>query len=360
LSGEIHADTSGQILQDSRYFREAVLMRLSDADNADLPGGFGSARGGQLTYFRYAEEDNSVPQPLAYASTQEATSPIKLAKSPLAGPDLTLWTQGLGAWGQTQSDGNAATLTRSLGGLFTGFDERFGQVRAGVAAGYLNSSLGLAARNSSADINSAHVGGYAGTSFSALHLRAGAEYVWNGVATDRSIVFPGFAEQAHANYTANEAQVFGEVSYSLNYNTIAFEPFGGLAFVHVGNDGFTETGGAAALSGFSGSNDIGYSTLGTRVSTLVALPNGTTLTPWGSLAWEHTIGAVAPNASLAFAGTSATYSILGAPLARDAALVQVGADLRFLPQASIGLNYSGQLARNADDQSLKGTFTWRF
>jgi outer membrane autotransporter protein len=44
----------------------------------------------------------------------------------------------------------------------------------------------------------------------------------------------------------------------------------------------------------------------------------------------------------------------------DAALVQLGADLQFLPQASIGIAYSGQLAATANDQSVKGNFTWRF
>jgi hypothetical protein len=34
--------------------------------------------------------------------------------------------------------------------------------------------------------------------------------------------------------------------------------------------------------------------------------------------------------------------------------------LQFLPQALIGIAYSGQLARNANDQSVKGNFTWRF
>jgi uncharacterized protein with beta-barrel porin domain len=47
-------------------------------------------------------------------------------------------------------------------------------------------------------------------------------------------------------------------------------------------------------------------------------------------------------------------------LARDAALLRLGADLQFLPQAAIGIACSGQLATNANDQSGKGNFTWRF
>ena len=367
LSGEINADVRGQILDASRFGRQMMLMRLYEAEAADLPGGMSTAHGGALTYFRYAQEDES-PNPLAYTSAQDPASPIKVAKSPLAAPvenpDLTIWAQALGAWGRTETDGNAATLTRSLGGLFTGVDQKFGQgigqVRAGIVAGYTNTDLNVSARASSADIDSAHIGAYAGTSFGALHIRTGAEYAWNGIAENRSISFPGFSDQTNANYHADEGQVFGELGYGLQYGSVAIEPFGGLAFVYLNTSGFTEAGGPSALTGLNGTSEIGYSTLGSRLKTVFVLPNGMALTPWGSAAWEHAIGTVAPTATLAFANTGAAFTTQSAPLARDAALVQIGADLQVSPQASIGIAYSGQLAANANDQSVKGNFTWRF
>ncbi len=84
------------------------------------------------------------------------------------------------------------------------------------------------------------------------------------------------------------------------------------------------------------------------------------LTPWGSAAWEHAIGAVTPEATLALASTGIPFDVQGAPLARDAAIIEVGANLHFLPQASVGISYSGQLASSANDQSVKGTFLWQF
>jgi outer membrane autotransporter protein len=50
------------------------------------------------------------------------------------------WAQGVGATGKINSDGNAADVSRNLGGVFAGFDRRFGEWRAGLAAGYSNSS----------------------------------------------------------------------------------------------------------------------------------------------------------------------------------------------------------------------------
>ena len=49
----------------------------------------------------------------------------QMLSAPAQSSDLTFWAQGVGAWGRINSDGNAADLTRNLGGVFTGFDGRF-------------------------------------------------------------------------------------------------------------------------------------------------------------------------------------------------------------------------------------------
>ena len=68
-----------------------------------------------------------------------------MLSAPAQSSDLTFWAQGVGAWGRINSDGNAADLTRNLGGVFTGFDGRFGEWRAGLAGGYTNASASVSA-----------------------------------------------------------------------------------------------------------------------------------------------------------------------------------------------------------------------
>jgi outer membrane autotransporter protein len=84
------------------------------------------------------------------------------------------------------------------------------------------------------------------------------------------------------------------------------------------------------------------------------------LTPRVSAAWQHAFGNVTPSVSLAFQTAGIPFTVYGAPIARDAALVEAGTDLRVNPQATIGVLYSGQIANTAQDHSLKGNFTWRF
>ncbi len=171
---------------------------------------------------------------------------------------------------------------------------------------------------------------------------------------------PGFTDRATARYGVGEAQVFGELGYGVALGTIAAEPFAGLAWVHLNTGSFTEAGGVSALTGSGNSDDVGYSTLGARAATDFRLSNGMALIPCALLAWQHAFGEVTPTSSLAFATTDIAFGIAGLPLARDAALVEAGFDLRINPRATVGISYSGQLANNAQDHSVKGNFIWRF
>jgi fibronectin-binding autotransporter adhesin len=54
---------------------------------------------------------------------------------------FAVWGQGYGSWGRSDSDGNAAKLTRSTGGFLLGADVAvFDNLRFGVVAGYSRSS----------------------------------------------------------------------------------------------------------------------------------------------------------------------------------------------------------------------------
>jgi outer membrane autotransporter protein len=84
------------------------------------------------------------------------------------------------------------------------------------------------------------------------------------------------------------------------------------------------------------------------------------LSPRASLAWQHAFGTVTPSASLVFQSGGTPFSIAGVPLARDAALVEAGLDLQVTAQVKVGVFYAGQLANRAQDNAVKGNFSWRF
>jgi outer membrane autotransporter protein len=297
---------------------------------------------------------------LANAGDQRPAFPVKAT----AVPETTFWIQGVGAWGNYDGVGNAADMRRTLAGFFSGVDRRFSpNWLAGFAGGYTNSSININDRASSANIDTAHLAGYVAANKGSWNFRTSAAASFSGLGTSRAMIFPGFVDTATtAHNGATTTQIFSEVSYGLAFGQIAAEPFAGLAFVHLSTDSFAESRGtgSAALSGSGSSRDIGYSTLGGRVATNYALPNGRVLTLRGSAAWEHAFGSVTPAASLAFQSTGAAFTIAGVPLARDSALVGLGLDVHLNQQATLGLFYSSQLGSHVQDNSVQGNLNWRF
>src|SRR5262249_21940144 len=122
--------------------------------------------------------------------------------------------------------------------------------------------------------------------------------------------------------------------------------------------GFNESGGAAALSGHSGSTDVTFSTLGLRGSTNFDL-YGWAATARGSFGWRHAYGDVTPTSLLAFA-RGHVFSIAGVPVARDSAAVEAGLDVAVARNVSVGLSYVGQIASHAQDHDIKGNVNWKF
>ena len=349
LSGEVYGSVHNAQAEEAQFARGAMLSRMRQASYAGAPGELGA-----LGF--------AGPQ-LAYASATAAQASGYPVKAPMYGPsrDLTFWSQGLGGWGHTDGDGNAASLTSRFGGFISGVDARFAESwRAGFAAGYVRTDLHANDRASSAGIDSVQLGAYATGRLGVFNVRGGGSYSFDDIDASRGIFFPGFTDQTKARLHGNVGQVFGEVGYGMAFGNVALEPLAGLAYVHLRNGSFNESGGAAALSGSATHENIGYTSLGLRLASIMPLANGTVLVPRATLAWQYAFGDVTPSAALAFQGTGTAFSVAGVPIARNSALVDAGFDWRFTPQAKLGVSYLGELAANAQTHAIKGAFTWDF
>jgi uncharacterized protein with beta-barrel porin domain len=350
LSGEIFGSLRETLIDGSFLLRTELLGRLRQAAYAGSPGVLGALSfGGPDTA---AGEETA----LAYRPIPVKAVPV----APAASRDLTFWAHGLGGWARADGDGNAAAVTSNVAGFIGGVDARFGAARLGVAGGYSHASVNAEARTSAAGIDSAHVGAYAGTSIGPLDLRTGATYSFHTIDTTRNIMFPGFFDRTLAHFDGGTAQVFGEVGHALALGWLAVEPFAGLAWVQLQTNGFLENGGLAALSVGGTANNVGYSALGLRAATAITLDNGTVLVPRSTLAWQHAFDGLTPAAAVTLQSTGAAFTVAGLPIAREAALLEGGFDLRFTPSARIGVTYSGALANHVQTHAVKGGFTWKF
>ncbi|OZA79671.1 MAG: autotransporter outer membrane beta-barrel domain-containing protein, partial [Azorhizobium sp. 39-67-5] len=112
LSGEAYASVGTLMQQQSVYVREAVGTRLRQSLTA--PGA----------------------APLGYAAGGPQTAALGAGLTP------TLWAQGYGGWGDSFSNGNAASISNSIGGFLMGLDVALApNVRAGLFGGFSQSQF---------------------------------------------------------------------------------------------------------------------------------------------------------------------------------------------------------------------------
>ncbi|MFZ2154972.1 MAG: autotransporter domain-containing protein [Bradyrhizobium sp.] len=337
LSGEVHASAKGVMVEDSRFLREAAMDRLRAAFD-----GVGAV---------------SMPV-MAYALGEPMLAPATTDR-------FAVWGRGFGSWGQWNGDGNAATIKRDIGGFFIGADGLVADTwRVGAVSGYSRSNFRVADRNSSGSSDNYHAGLYGGTQWGDLAFRSGLAYTRHDISTGRSVAFPGFADTLKGDYSAGTTQTFGELGYRIKagqtpLGNLAFEPFANLAYVNLSTNGFTEKGGAAALTSQGGNTGVTFTTLGLRTSTGFTLGNGENLTARGMLGWRHAFGDTTPVSTVAFTGGS-PFSIAGVPVARDGAVVDLGLDLNLTRNATLGLTYGGQFGSGVTDQTVRGNFAVRF
>jgi len=231
--------------------------------------------------------------------------------------------------------------------------------RAGLATGYTQTNVSVNQRASSAQVDSYNLIGYAGGGIAGVALRGAAAWTWHGIDSSRSVVFPGFYEHEAASYNGDTGQVFAEAALPFATGASAYEPFAGLAYVHVATGGFAESGAIAGLNSGGSDDDVGYLALGARAATMLRYA-GTQVTPHASLAWQHAFGDVSPGAALAFNSNGIGFGISGVPIARNTALIEAGLDVALAPDATLSIAYQGQLSGDIQDNGIRGNFDWRF
>ncbi|MBB4000888.1 autotransporter domain-containing protein [Aureimonas pseudogalii] len=327
LSGEVHASQKTGRLEDVRFLRNTAMERLDAA-------------------FTVLDEQGSDPVEGSVV---------------LASTGIEAWISGYGSWGETDGNGNAASLDRDIGGFLVGADGFLTEtLRIGVMAGYSEASYDVDARGSSADVDSTHVSLYAGTMLGAVELKAGASYSFDEIHTSRQIAFGTFRDQLTASYDGGTAQVFGEASYrvDLGFGT-SISPFANLAYVSLDTDGFNERGGSATLRSSDDTTETTFSTLGLKGQATMPI-GGLAVNATGMLGWRHAFDDRTPTDTIALIAGGPAFTVSGVPIAEDAAIVELGLGIDVAPNATLGLHYAGQFANDATDNGVRATFEVKF
>ena len=308
ISGEIHATLRGASFEDSRFIREAMIDRLLDR-NVSTP---------------------------------------------------TVWLRPFASWAGFNGNGNAATATRNILGFLLGAElYHSGPITLGITGGYDRSSLDLPARSSHANADDAQAGAYAGYHQGALSARLGAGYTSRSITTNRTVTFTGYNDRLTADYNIRLAQAFGEVGYELQGPGLTVEPYANLTYLNVREGQAAESGGAAALTLPSGTQQFVQTTLGARLATSLVLGR-TPLSLGATAGWRHVEGDDLSNGATASFVNAPGFEVDGPPIARDAALVEAKIAAGIGDNLSVDISYSGVIGNNFADHGVKATLRRSF
>ncbi|MBB1595159.1 autotransporter outer membrane beta-barrel domain-containing protein [Achromobacter sp. UMC46] len=326
LSGEAYASTASILQSQADTVRTLPLNHLRGNLDAPMLAGRPTAQLGS---------------PSADALPQNGASPV--------------WAQAFGNWSTFNGDGNASSVSQSAGGLFVGGDGAVGNGwRLGGAVGYIGSHNSIADVSSRTNVDSYTATLFGGRNFQAgpgsLRFMAGTAYTWHDIEAKRDVAAGSLNQRLESSYHASSTQVFTELGYNLPVgDAYTIEPYAGLAWNQLRTRDFKESGGSAALHGTGSSDDVTTTTLGLRG----AWQFGSDQAPGrltASLGWRHAMGDVKPRQELAFAGGS-TFSVTGVPIARNAAVLGLGAEMAITRNTTAGIAYDAQFGGGNRQQS---------
>lgn len=334
LSGESHATMQGSLMSGADTGKSILTQRIIAST-----GGVGASSGDQVSMGFHGKDEVPMQDQI----------------------NAQMWGQAFGGWGKVDATATTASSESYGGGFLTGFDaEIIEGWRTGLMAGYSRNQFNSSGNRSSGSADSYHIGAYAGTQMEALGLRFGASYTWHDLATRRDVAFTGFTDHLEADYNASTAQAFAEIGYAFHLAPVAFEPFAGIAIVNQHTDGFTETGGAAALTSGSSNDVMGVTTLGLRGEAPIGQFSGFTVSLNGSLAWRHAFGDVEPASTMRFASGGNSFAVTGAPIDNNTALFEAGLSLEKDTTLGLNVTYQGEVGASAQNHSGRLSLLYRF
>ena len=316
LSGELHASARSVLVDSSRHVRDAALAR--------------------------AQSDHG-----AFADGDERSA---------------AWIEVLSNGGTLHDDGNAGRVDYNGATTLLGFDHRFANGwRAGVLGGTGRTDIKAGTRGSKGELDTRHVGAYAGQAWGDFGLSMGATYAQHDVTIDRNVAFTGLQDRTHADYDATSTQAVVEGSYQLVTGIVQWQPYAQLAHVRVSTDAFQESGGAAALNGEGADSRVNLATIGLRfdVNLKAAHQEVSWLSLRGGIGRRHASGDLVPAAVVAWDAGNA-FVVHGAPLAQDATMVELGLGARLSASSLFELSYGGQLADEARDHGINARYSVNF
>jgi uncharacterized protein with beta-barrel porin domain len=273
----------------------------------------------------------------------------------------SIWASGYGQSGEIDGNGNSHNLAETIAGGAFGADYRINsQLLIGASVGSGNAAFNLAGGLGRGNIDHIQFALYSDYTKGRAYLDSVLGGAYGAGTTRRDASVPDVPGTAYAD--VSDAQFLGslEAGYALPLGAATVTPFAGMKFGVVNQSGFTEHGaGVVDLSVQGQSEGSAQSVLGTQLSDVVPIGQIKVVAD-ARLGWTHEFASTSRSAIESFTGApGASFTVVGAAVPRDAALVSFGVATRVAADTSLYVTYEGQFGDGYSNAATGGLrFTW--
>ncbi|CAN1483802.1 Outer membrane autotransporter barrel [Burkholderiaceae bacterium] len=289
------------------------------------------------------------------------SSTARLQRIGQTNSDTTVWAQAYGNWDAFSANADARKATSNGGGLIVGVDHALTpsfRLGGGFSAGMTNTTVAA----SSANTNGYHVMLYSAYGKDSLRLNSGVVQSWYAANMKRGLSLDDQGN-AKGQVDSSSTQLFADLSRPITLSQqqdhhTTLSPFGQISQIWLQTSSFGESGAIARLTGLATNANTGFGTLGARLSHQWK----TSENDWQagiSAGWQRAWGTLSPTTTLAFA-TGPGFTVSAAPMARDAAVIEVGIGASLGASSRFNLAYSATVARQSSGQMLQAQLQWSF
>lgn len=330
LSGELYGNTQTIGLQVGDQFQQRLTTRL--VSNGPFLTG---------STFKQAQQDSTFDF---------------LLRGQSVGSSSGGWVQGYGAGGKLLSDSNGAGLNYSQAGLQYGLDlaaDESGVV--GVALG--NSYVGFDGFGGGGHLVANQIGLYALKQDEVAYVLGSTNYGYESFDTNRNILLGGMNQTTRGNFGANQFGASFESGLKWDARLLHIQPLVGLQYLYLGQQGFGESGGAAALNiAPSDAASLRFNLGGRIVVHQLKGPRGSIWSPYWHARWVSELldNDRLVNASFIGAPLGGAFTTHGDRLGTNYGIIGKGLQVQFNEQWSLFVNYDGMFGGRIDTYTGSG------
>lgn len=187
-----------------------------------------------------------------------------------------VWGQGYGLGGNVRNDGNAGAMSYNQGGILYGMDLASDETGfIGVTGG--NSYVGFNDLSGSGQLTAYQVGLYGLKQNEYAYALGSANYGYDAFGSTRNVIVGGVNQTLRGDFGGHQLGSYLESGLKLDGNWVHVQPLVGLQYLYLAQQGFDESGGAAALNVSARQADSLRTSIGGRI--VVHRLTG----PWGAV-----------------------------------------------------------------------------